>query len=99
MLQPIVKAEIQVPSVFAGGLVPIVSGLKGQVLGFEAHPTATGWDVFSALLPAAAHEELFRALAGATRGTAWFDDTFDHYQPVSADEVARNEAAIGMEDA
>ncbi len=99
MLQPIMKAEIHVPSVFAGGLVPIVSGLKGQVLGFEAHSSATGWDVFNTLLPAAAHEELFRALAGATRGTAWFDETFDRYQPVSADEVARNEGATGLEDA
>ena len=37
LLQPVMKVEIQVPSVFSGALVPLVSGLKGQVLGFEAH--------------------------------------------------------------
>ncbi|MEK6216998.1 MAG: elongation factor G, partial [Boseongicola sp.] len=44
VLQPVMKVHIHVPSVFAGGLVQLVSGLKGQVLGFEGHPTATGWD-------------------------------------------------------
>jgi elongation factor G len=99
MLQPIMKVEVNVPSVFAGGLVPIVSGLKGQVLGFEAHETAAGWDVFTTMLPAAALEELFRALGSATRGTAWYEAEFDHFQQVSADEVARNEAALNTEDA
>lgn len=99
MLQPILSVAIHVPSVFAGGLVPTISGLKGQVLGFEAHPTAAGWDVFNTLLPAAAREELFRALGSATRGTAWYEATFDHFEPVSADEVARSEAASGMETA
>ena len=98
MLQPILSVAIHVPSVFAGGLVPTISGLKGQVLGFEGHPTATGWDVFNTLLPAASKEELFRTLASATRGTAWFEARFDHFEPVSADEVARAEAA-GLETA
>lgn len=93
MLQPILQVDIQVPSVFAGGLAPLVSGLKGQVQGFQAHPTAAGWDVFSCQLPASAAEDLFRVLAGATRGTAWFSTEFDHYQQVSADEVARAQVA------
>ncbi len=99
MLQPILNVAIHVPSVFAGGLVPIISGLKGQVLGFEGHPTAAGWDVFSTLLPAASREELFRTLGSATRGTAWFEAHFDHFEPVSANEVARNEAAANLETA
>lgn len=80
VLQPVVQVKIHVPSIYAGGLVSIVSGMKGQVLGFEGHPTAAGWDVFSALMPAAAQDELFRALGGATRGTAWFTAEFDHYE-------------------
>ncbi|MBD3838268.1 MAG: elongation factor G, partial [Brevundimonas sp.] len=88
LLQPIMKIDIHVPSVFSGGLVPIVSGMKGQVLGFEAHESAAGWDVFQALLPQAAEDELFNALAGATRGTAWFTSTFDHYQEARKEELA-----------
>jgi len=88
LLQPIMKIDIHVPSVFSGGLVPVVSGLKGQVLGFEAHESAAGWDVFQALLPLAAEDALFNALAGATRGTSWFTSSFDHYQEARKDELA-----------
>lgn len=88
LLQPIMKIDIHVPSVFSGGLVPIISGMKGQVLGFEAHESAAGWDVFQALLPMAAEDELFNALAGSTRGTAWFTATFDHYQEARKEELA-----------
>ena len=80
VLEPIMRIDIQVPSIFSGALVPIASGMKGQVLGFEAHESAAGWDVFRLLLPMAQEEDLFTALAGATRGTAWFTSTLDHYQ-------------------
>ena len=80
VLQPIMQVEIQVPSVFAGGLVQLVSGLKGQVQGFEGHPEASGWEVFRALLPMATVEDLSQALGGATRGTAWFTAELDHYE-------------------
>ena len=85
LLQPVMKVEIQVPSVFSGALVPLVSGLKGQVLGFEAHESAAGWDVFQLLLPMAQEDALFVALAAATRGTATFTSSFDHYE-VKKDE-------------
>lgn len=88
LLQPIMRIDIHVPSVFSGALVPLVSGLKGQVLGFEAHPTAAGWDVFQLELPMAAEDALFAALAGATRGTAWFESRFDHYQEARREELA-----------
>lgn len=89
VLQPILSVQVHVPSVFAGGLVQLASGLKGQVLGFEAHPTATGWDVFRALLPMASLEELAHALGGATRGTAWFTSELDHYEELREPLAAR----------
>ncbi|MCB1338250.1 MAG: elongation factor G [Maritimibacter sp.] len=88
LLQPIMKVDIHVPSVFSGALVPIVSGMKGQVLGFEGHPTAAGWDVFQTLLPMTAEDDLFNALGSATRGTAWFTTQFDHYQEARKEELA-----------
>ena len=89
VLQPIELVEIHVPSVFAGGLAPTVSTLKGQVLGFEGHAEAQGWDVFRALLPVASHDELFLALAGATQGTAWIEASFDHYEEVHGRDAAK----------
>ncbi len=92
-LQPIVKVEIHVPTVFTGALVPALAALKGQVLGFAAHEAAAGWDVFAALLPAAMQDELCRTLAAATRGTAWFSAAFDHYEEVSLAEAKKAAAA------
>jgi len=80
VLQPIHRISIHVPSPFSGGLVPLVTGLKGQVLGFEAEGDVAGWDVFSALLPAASEAELFQALGSASRGTAWYETELDHYE-------------------
>ncbi len=80
LLQPIVKVAIHVPSVFSGNLVPMVSGMKGQILGFEAEEGVAGWDLFETLLPMAAQDDLCHALASATRGTAWFQTGFDHYE-------------------
>ncbi|MDU8927744.1 elongation factor G [Alisedimentitalea sp. MJ-SS2] len=80
VLQPIMAVEINVPSIFAGGLVQLVSGLKGQVQGFESDANAKGWEVFRALLPMAALEELSHALGSTTRGTAWFATEVDHYE-------------------
>ncbi|MCA0871729.1 elongation factor G [Seohaeicola saemankumensis] len=80
VLQPVLKAEIHLPSDFVGDLVPTISGLQGQVLGFEANPDAAGWEIFNALLPAVARDELTRTLASATRGTGWACFSFDHYE-------------------
>jgi elongation factor G len=82
ILQPIMKVSIHVPSVFSGSLVPVVNGLKGKILGFSAEQGAAGWDVFEALLPLAVQDELGHNLARVTRGTAWFETSFDHYEEV-----------------
>jgi len=82
LLQPISKVEMHLPSVFVGDIVPTISTLHGQVLGFQANPDAAGWEVFNALLPAVARDDLYRALASATRGTGWAEVAFDHYEEV-----------------
>ena len=66
---------------------------RSSTLDSCAHPTAAGWDVFTALLPAAEQDNLFRGLGSATRGTAWFEVAFDHYEEVGAKDVKRAEAA------
>ena len=82
VLQPIRKVSIEVPSVYSGALVPIISGLHGQVLGFENNPDAAGWDLFEALLPESAEGELFQSLGSSTRGTAWFHSVLERYEEV-----------------
>ncbi|MAQ85130.1 MAG: elongation factor G [Maritimibacter sp.] len=96
LLQPVQRIDIHVPSIYAGGLVAQVSALKGQVLGFDPHPTARGWDVFRALIPQPAEDALFRALAGLTHGTGWYESRFDHYEELhgkTAEKVRADRAA------
>jgi elongation factor G len=89
VLQPIDRVAIHLPSVWSGALVGLVSSLKGQVQGFEAHPTARGWDIFRALIPAAAGDELFRSLGGIAHCTGWVEAELDHYEELHAEDAER----------
>lgn len=93
VLQPVLKAEIHLPSDFVGDLVPAISSLQGQVLGFEANPEAAGWEIFNALLPAVSRDELTRLLASATRGTGWAAFDFDHYEELRGNAKGASTAA------
>ncbi|MCL4189218.1 MAG: elongation factor G [Rhodobacteraceae bacterium] len=100
LLQGIERVSIHVPSATSGALVSLISTLKGQVLGFDRDPGCRGWDLFRALLPGAATDELLQALAGATQGTAWVETEFDHFEEVYGREAetvsrARLEALAG----
>jgi elongation factor G len=67
----------------------MISSLKGQVLGFDGDPDFRGWDIFRALLPASAEEDLVMALGSATQGTAWHETEFDHYEEIYGKEAER----------
>jgi elongation factor G len=87
LLQPIERLRIHLPSVHTGPLMAQVGGLKGQILGAEAHPELPGWDIFSALLPGSAREELLQLLGSLTQGTAWLESEFDHYEELRGREA------------
>ncbi|MCB2115135.1 MAG: elongation factor G [Rhodobacteraceae bacterium] len=89
LLQPIDRIDIHVPSVHSGAMVSMISSLKGQVLGFDRDPEFRGWDLFRALLPASAEEDLVMALGSATQGTAWHEARFDHYEEIYGREAER----------
>lgn len=99
LLQAIDRVDIHVPSACSGALVSLISGLKGQVLGFDRDPGQRGWDLFRATLPASARDDLLGQLAGATQGTAWLEARFDHFEEVygrEADAISKARlAALG----
>ena len=95
LLQPIERVHLHVPSVFSGTMVSLVSSLKGQVLGFDRDPSAEGWDIVRALMPASVKDELLRALGAATQGTAWCEASFDHFEEIygkEAEKISRAKA-------
>ncbi len=87
LLQAIDRVDIHVPSACSGALVSLISGLKGQVLGFDRDPAQRGWDLFRATLPASSRDDLLSQLAGATQGTAWLEARFDHFEEVYGKEA------------
>ncbi|SOC38691.1 elongation factor G [Rhizobium subbaraonis] len=87
LMQPIMRVEIHIPSIYTGGLVQIVSSLKGQVLGFDRDESAKGWDTFRALVPGSALEELARSLRSATQGIGNFSGAFDHFEEMYGKEA------------
>ena len=89
LLQPIQKVTVHVPSVYSGAMVSVISGLSGQVLGFDRDPAFRGWDEFRALLPMSAMDDLAMALGSATQGCAWAESTFDHYEEIYGREAER----------
>ncbi len=92
LLQPIDQVAIRVPSIYTGGLVTLVSSLKGQIQGFDPDPDAKGWDIFRALIPAPMQDELFQSLGGLTHGTGWLESAFDHYEEIHGREAERVQA-------
>lgn len=87
LMQPVFRVEIHVPSVYSGSLVPIVASLKGQVLGFDRDEAAKGWDIFRALLPGSALDDLARSLRSATQGIGYFSKSFDHFEELYGKEA------------
>jgi elongation factor G len=99
LLEPILKVRIAVPNDATARINAIVSGRRGQLLGYDARPGWTGWDVVEALIPEAEIADLIIELRSATAGVGTFTAEFDHMAEVTgrlADDVlaqARQKAA------
>lgn len=90
LLEPILHVDIAAPSEFTAKVNTIVSGRRGQILGFDARPGWEGWDVVSAQMPQSEIHDLIIELRSATQGTGSYTYSFDHLQELTgrlADDV------------
>jgi elongation factor G len=90
LLEPIFQVKISIPADYTSRVQRIVSGRRGQILGFEAKADWTGWDEVAVLLPQAEMHGLIVDLRSATLGVGTFEWQFDHLQELSgkvADDV------------
>ena len=76
LLEPIVAVEIHVPSEATPRVNQIVSGHRGQLLGFDARAGWKGWETVQAHMPEAEMANLIVELRSATTGAGTF--TFSH---------------------
>lgn len=87
LLEPILKVVVDAPSEFTNKVHGLVSGRRGQILGFEAKEGWSGWDKISVLMPQAEIHDLIIELRTSTQGVATFRSDFDHLQEMSGREA------------
>ena len=80
LLEPIHRVEIMVPNAFTSRVQRIVSARRGHILGYDARPDWTGWDVVTTDMPLAEMHDLIIELRSATLGTGTFIHRFDRLQ-------------------
>jgi elongation factor G len=83
LLEPINHVEISVPNGFTSRVQRIVSGRRGQILGFDAKPGWSGWDAVAANMPASDLHDLIVELRSVTLGVGTYVTRFDHLQELT----------------
>jgi elongation factor G len=78
LLEPIHTVEIVCPSDAATKINAILSGRRGQILGFDTREGWDGWDVVRALMPESEIGDLIIEVRSATAGVGSFTYKFDH---------------------
>jgi elongation factor G len=90
LLEPIHAVEIVCPNEATAKINAILSGRRGQILGFDTREGWAGWDVVRAQLPEAEIGDLIVELRSATAGAGSFTRSFDHMAEVNgrtADQI------------
>ena len=78
LLEPIHLVEIVCPSDATAKMNAILSGRRGQILGFDTREGWDGWDTVRAQMPEAEIGDLIIELRSATAGVGSFVFKFDH---------------------
>ncbi|WP_375504919.1 elongation factor G [uncultured Nostoc sp.] len=82
LLEPIVRVEVTTPSEFTSKVLQLLSGRRGQILGYEGRNDWQGWDNISAYLPQAEMQNFIVELRSLTLGVGSFHWEYDHLQEV-----------------
>jgi elongation factor G len=98
LLEPIHTVEIACPSEATAKINAILSGRRGQILGFDTREGWSGWDVVRAMMPESEIGDLIIEIRSATAGVGSFTFKFDHMAELTgkpADQIvaARRAAA------
>ncbi len=78
LLEPIHLVEIVCPSEATAKINALLSGRRGQILGFDTREGWDGWDTVRAKMPEAVIGDLIVEIRSATAGAGTFTFKFDH---------------------
>jgi elongation factor G len=99
LLEPIHYVEISVPNAFTSRVQRLISGRRGQILGYDAKPGWDGWDTVTANLPQSELHDLIVELRSVTLGVGTYVDRFDHLQELTGKLAERAIASRGEQAA
>ncbi|WP_410510657.1 elongation factor G [Nodosilinea sp. E11] len=95
LLEPITQVEISVPSIYTSNVLKLITGRRGQILGYEGKADWPGWDVVTGHLPQAEMQTMILELRSLTMGVGFFKWTYDHLDPVPEKLTERILASAG----
>ena len=89
LLEPILKVTVAGPSESTPRLQRLISGRRGQLLGYDTRPGWNGWDEVSALMPEAEIADMIVEIRSVTQGVGTFRTEFDHLQELAGRTAER----------
>ncbi|MDJ0713022.1 MAG: elongation factor G [Prochloraceae cyanobacterium] len=82
LLEPILSIKVSAPSEFTSKVLQLISGRRGQILGYETLDGWKGWDRTFAHLPQAEMHDFIVELRSLTLGVGFFIWQYDRLQEV-----------------
>jgi elongation factor G len=82
LLEPVLSVTVSVPGDYTSKVLQLVTGRRGQILGYEAKEGWTGWDEIRVQIPQGEMHDLIVTLRSLSQGTGFFEWSYDHLQEV-----------------
>ena len=98
LLEPILSIKVSAPANFTSKVLQLVSGRRGQILGYEGLSDWKGWDQVTAYLPQAEMQNFIIELRSLTMGVGFFHWEYDHLQEVPEKLTANVLATTGNDN-
>ena len=96
LLEPICNVTISIPNDATSKVHGVISGRRGQILGYQAKEGWDGWDEIEAHMPQSELHDLIVELRSLTLGVGWYTSQFDHLTELTgrlaSDLLARHAA-------
>ena len=83
LLEPVDRVTVAVPNEFTAKAQRLLTGRRGQILGFAERSGWAGWDEIEALVPEAELHDLIIELRSQTLGLGTYNKRFDHLAETS----------------
>jgi elongation factor G len=83
LLEPILKVTVAAPSDATSRIQRLITGRRGQLLGYDARAGWNGWDEVSALMPEAEVADMIVEIRSVTQGVGTYRTEFDHLQEIT----------------